>query len=256
MDLLITRMIDRVSQGIVSYLNRSSIFLTTYNEYRDGTGSSAMTLREYPIQSVTSVSIWGQSIPASAPPSNPGTNASRGFFCPPADPFPPGGPQQLVLYGYCFNAPPYGVLVTYKAGYAVVGEPQTVPGGATPSLRVSEPYGRFGRDEGVTYATGVALIKAAAATGLAQGQYYVDPQQGTYYFAAADSAASVLITYSFIPADLEQACLEWMQDRLNYRTRAGEKSKSLGGQETMSFDVNAMPKNVTQMLRSYRRLVL
>lgn len=255
-DLLITRLIDRVSQGIITYLNRDSIFLTSYTEYRDGTGSQRMTLRNYPVQSVSALSIWNQVIPATSLPGSVSGSCSRGFFCPPPTPFPPGSPSQLVLVGYSFNAPPLGVAVTYQAGYAVLAEPQSVPAVASPSLRVNEPYGRFGRDEGVSYSIGGALTKVASNADLSQGQYYVDPVQGIYYFSAADASAPVLISYSYIPADIEQACMEWMQDRYEYKSRVGVKSKSLGGQETVSFDVNAMPKNVMQMLRAYRKLIL
>jgi hypothetical protein len=44
-----------------------------------------------------------------------------------------------------------------------------------------------------------------------------------------------LISYSFIPADLEEACIQMVAERYYYRERVGAMSKALAGQETVSW---------------------
>ena len=40
---------------------------------------------------------------------------------------------------------------------------------------------------------------------------------GVYSFAAVDAGASVLISYGFIPAAINNACIEWVAERYRYR---------------------------------------
>ena len=56
-------------------------------------------------------------------------------------------------------------------------------------------------------------------------------------------------------ADLAIACMDWVAERCAYRTRIGQQSKSLGGQETMAFIVKNVPDFVAAALQPYRRVV-
>ena len=69
-----------------------------------------------------------------------------------------------------------------------------------------------------------------------------------------DAGANVTLSYGYVPADLARAALEWVADRYASRTRIGQSAKTLGGQETTSFVVKAMPDVVDRLLRPYRRV--
>jgi hypothetical protein len=50
----------------------------------------------------------------------------------------------------------------------------------------------------------------------------------------------ILLSYSFVPADLEEATIQMVAERYAYRSRIGEIMKSLGGQETIRYQRGAM----------------
>src|SRR5205085_10787744 len=65
-DALLTALITRTSRQLLSYLRRATILLHTVSEIRDGTGSQSLMLREWPVLSVSSLTIGAQTIaPAS-----------------------------------------------------------------------------------------------------------------------------------------------------------------------------------------------
>ena len=86
------------------------------------------------------------------------------------------------------------------------------------------------------------------------GQYSVS--NGAYTFNAADAGEAMLISYGFVPYDLANACAQWVAELLQYQTRPGVRSKSLGGQETVSYVVGKMPPTVAGIIAPYRRVAL
>jgi hypothetical protein len=159
----------------------------------------------------------------------------------------------LSLRGHEFWRGDSNVSVTYTAGFVVQKEAQTVPASPGPyTVAVNAPNGNWAVDQGVTYANGTALTLVTGTP--STGQYSVS--NGTYTFAAGDASAAVLISYSYIPADIEQACIEMVGERYNYKNRIGTVSKSLGGQETVSFSQKDMPDFIKTMLQPYRRVIL
>ena len=73
-----------------------------------------------------------------------------------------------------------------------------------------------------------AAPRLTAVTGTpAAGQYNVSG--GVYTFAAADAGANVLISYGFIPAAINNACIEWVAERYRYRTRVGQSRRPSAG---------------------------
>ena len=196
-------------------------------------------LRNWPVISVASVTVGSPGVPLL-----PRGNGFRGYDIDAPDDPPAGSPQMLTAP---FGGIPRGdsnVTITYRAGYQITAEPQV---GAA-SVAALAPFGAWGSDEGVTYASGAPL--AAVKPGSeATGSYSV--QNGTYVFAGADVGAPLLISYGFIPADLANAALEWISDRLAYQGRIGMRSKSLGGQETTSYAISAVPAFVTAMVANY-----
>ncbi len=86
------------------------------------------------------------------------------------------------------------------------------------------------------------------------GQYSISG--GVYTFAAADTDAAVLLSYGYVPADLGFCCLDWAAELYSYRARIGQRSKSLGGQETISFIVKDVPDFVATALQPFKRVVM
>jgi hypothetical protein len=78
---------------------------------------------------------------------------------------------------------------------------------------------------------------------------------GVYTFSAADAGANLLVSYGYIPADLAIAVMDWVSDRMAYKDRVGTQSKSLGGQETVSYLVKSMPDFVKMSLQQYANVV-
>lgn len=245
-DLLLTRLIGQVSRFIANYLQRPTLFRQEYVETYDGTGSARLMLRNWPVLSVESLAIGVLTVSAAQAPGH------AGYSMEAWNGLPPGRPQTLTLNGYRFSTGLDNVAVTYAAGYAVDGEAHTVPSGDPYSIGVDAPHGPWAVDEGVSYADGTALTRVTANP--STGQYSIDGR-GNYAFAAADAGSEVLISYSFVPADLEQACIELVAERYRYKDRIGESSKTIGGQVTAAFSLKDMPDYVRELLQPYMSVV-
>ena len=76
-----------------------------------------------------------------------------------------------------------------------------------------------------------------------------------YTFAAADAGAAIaLVLQPTCPQTSRARRSNGSRDRYASRTRIGQSAKTLGGQETASFVVKAMPDFVDRLLRPYRRV--
>jgi len=246
-DAQLSALITRASRAICSYLQRPLLLPHGVTETHAGAGGSLIVLKEWPVLSVSSVAIDGAQIPQSASPRSPGwvLDAWNGV--------PPGRLQALRLRGYSFGGGVHSasVDVTYEAGYRVTAEPHVV---LDDQVAANAPYGPWASDEGVTYANGTALI--ATPNNPATGQYALDAEAGTYDFSAGDVAATVLISYGYVPYDLADAAIELVAERYRYAQRVGEKSHSLGGNETVSFDTTRFTPLVAQLLQPYRNIAI
>jgi hypothetical protein len=245
-DTLIAALITRASRSICSYLQRPLLLPHSVSEVHDGTGGNILVLKEWPVLSVSSVVIDGIAIPQAA-------QQSHGWVLDAWNGVPPGRMQALRLRGYAFGSGSPGarnaasVQVTYQAGYQIASERQIVTAG---EASVAAPFGPWASDSGVTYANGMPLVAVTGAP--TTGQYALDAEAGTYDFAAGDDGAVVLISYGFVPYDLADACIELVSERYKYAQRVGEKTHSLGGNETVSFDTTRFTPLVMQLLQPYR----
>jgi hypothetical protein len=250
-DLALGVLISQLSRNIITGLNRTSVLPKAFTEVRDGTGKCSMMLRNYPVISMTSLTVDGVAIAASPLPTG-GSIAPNGYVLEVTDPEPPGRSQSVHLIGSAFNRGRNNIVHAYNAGYQVSAEPWA----AALAVTVQQPFGAWGSDVGVTNAaTGAALTKVAGTP--AAGQYQLSATVvGGYVFSAADVAANVnvLISYGFVPADLASACMDWTAERYKYRDRIGTISKTLGGQETVSFTVGKTPQFVLDALQPYMRV--
>jgi hypothetical protein len=243
-DSLLASLITRASRDICSYLQRPLLLPRTVTEIRDGNGGTSMILKQWPVIAATSVIACGVTIPPCS------TEFGTGYVFEQWEGAPPGRPQALSLRGYSFPCDAQSVSIVYQSGYQVTAEPQTVSGG---TATVNAPYGKWTSDVGVTYANGTALTKVASAPTV--GQYALDATAGAYDFNSGDDNADVLISYGFIPSDLTDACIEFVSERFKYSEHIGERTHSLGGNETVAFDTTRFTPLIAAMLQPYKNLL-
>jgi hypothetical protein len=250
-DAVLQRLISQCSRMILNYLQRPSLISQTYTDVTDGAGGSHEFLDNWPVTAVSQVVVDGQVIPESV--MQIGQNSQvAGWRFEAWDGFGPGSQQPVELIGHKFRCGRLNVSIAYTAGYLVAGEAQTVAQvGEAYQVTASQLIGPWAADGGVTYANGSAL--AAVVSSPAQGQYSV--ADGVYTFNAADVGQAVLLSYSFTPADLEDACINWVSERFRYRDRIGQKTKSLGGQETASYDLSDIPGYIKAQLQPYAKVL-
>jgi hypothetical protein len=248
-DAILGGLITRVSTMIRGYLNRPFLLPKIYSELYNGAGTSSLVLYNFPVigtqlgdlvVSGATITLAPTPTPTNAVNSSPPLTAPFGYRINPWNGIPPGNNQVVNLIGAAYPQGYQNVAVTYTAGYEVVNEAATVPGGGGPyTVTPATPYGIWASDEGVTL-DGVALTAVAGTP--AAGQYQPPDPNATptprlvYTFNAAQAGAQVLLSYGYVPADLEQVALEVISERSSYRRRAGVRQQVLASQETIVYD--------------------
>jgi hypothetical protein len=250
-DALLARLITDVSGAIGAYLGRPALTPRPFVERYDGDGKARLFLRRYPVLQITSLLIDNVAVAAAVAPASGGPYAN-GYLLEVWDGLPPGRPQPLDVFGTLFRKGRQNVAISYSAGYAVSNESATVPASPGPySVTAAAPFGPWASDAGVSYANGTALLAVTGSPGA--GQYNV--ASGVYSFAAADAGAAVLLTYGFIPAAINNACIEWVAERYRYRTRVGQSAQTVAGQQTASYSLKDIPDFIRASLDPYRSVV-
>jgi len=243
-DDLLSALISQISRGILNYLNRPSLVPTTYMDVIDGTNKASVLLRYWPVQSISSCVIDDRSIPRSL------SFSQTGFVLEPPGFSPPGSMQRLSLRHDVFHQGVQNITISYFAGYQFT-ETFSVPETAPFSITLDASLGMPCSNIAVIDSNGRTLSLAAQDPDA--GQYTIASQ--TYSFNAADAGLMVDITYGYVPADIAMAAKEWAAERYSYRSRIGQSSKSLGGQETVAFIVKDIPDFVARILQPYRCVV-
>jgi hypothetical protein len=254
-ETVLAQLITQISRAILNILDRPSILPANYTEVLNGSHGHSVLLRNWPVNSVSSCLINGVTIPASPPLSSNG-RPQMGYVLDMADSSPPGRMQRLYLRHYCFAPGVQNISVSYNAGY-LYSESFAIP--QSGSRIAAAPYGSWGSDMGVTFENGSIGQALTSASSLNSYQYSINlstaPDIATYQFSTDHIGEVVTINYGYVPSDLATCCLEWAAERYAYRSRIGQQSKSLGGQETVSFIVKEMPDYVARVLQPYRRVV-
>lgn len=237
---LIKQLISATSTIIFNKLNRARLFSQTFTRVFDGQGTYQIVLPDYPVTSISSVQMGAALIPAVPLPVPNQTftpnanNTYYGYRVVPWSGNLPGDPAVLEFVNGVWWWGVQNIKITYNAGYLISSEAWTVP--SSNQVTVLQPQGMWCKDSGVVYAsTGVALLPVASAPSMGEYVPPSDSAPGLYTFSSADMGANVLISYSFVPVDLTEACNQFVAERYSYRMRIGEESKSLGGQETIKF---------------------
>lgn len=238
-DSILIQLITSCSQSIYAKLSRARLYNQTFTRYIDGVGNYQLVLPDYPVTAINSIQMGAQILnPSPLPVPNqsviPPNNAGYGFRFIPWSGNLPGEPAVVEFVNGYFYPGTQNIKVVYKAGYLIQSESWLVPVSSF-AVTVLQPQGIWSFDNGVTYANGNPLTPVTSSP--ATGQY-IPPgptNPGVYTFSAGDVGTQVFISYSFIPADLEEACIQFVAERLSYRGRIGELDKSLGGQETIRY---------------------
>lgn len=249
-DSLLLRLIAAASLFVKNNISINGAGVGTYDELYDGNGQRFMLLRQWPVLDVELIAMQsGYNLVAKSV-GNPRSNGW--YLSTPAT--PTAGCQTLYLWGYAFPLGRGTVNVVYTAGFKCVGEIHHVESDGVISPPGTLPIVTFNtwvQDFGVTDEDGVPFVKVDSTP--AEDEYSVD-EDGVYTFNVANIGDTVLVSYGYIPADLEQAVIQLVGEGLKYQDRIGVKSKTLGGQETISYDNSFMTKSVDLLLSTYRRV--
>ena len=265
-DQLLTRLIAQCSAAARNYMQRPLLTRQNYTELRSGVGNQVMMLRNWPVVKVNSLVINNTTIPA-APAMQAGTPGSTyspsaqqsGWTLQTWDGTSAGLPQNLTVAGYCFQRGQNNVQINYDAGYCVTAQTLAVPAISPYAKTVTPLFGSWSQDDGVIYAASGSALTAITSGAPAVGQYLVTPDynngSGTaqYVFKAGDANANLQLSYSYIPADVEQAVIELVGERYSYKQRIGQRSMSVGGQTTASYNLDAFPMWIQNMLDQYKK---
>ena len=228
-DSVLASLITAISAAVLADLGRTVLPAIVTDTLRGGFDS--LPLRQWPVTSIVGVTVDGVALAAAPVPG------VAGWWLDPPDPTPPASAQWLHSIAGCFPRGRRNIAVTYRAGYEVLGEAALVPAAAPYVVTAQAPFGAWCLDTGVLGSPGPYTVAA-----------------GIYTFTAASAGAAITLSYGYVPADLARACLEWVADRYAARSRIGVSAKTLGGQETASFVVKAMPDVVSRLLQPYRRV--
>ena len=230
-DNLLSGLISAISQAILADIGRSSILPSMVQETLDGGGETSIALRQWPVTQLISCAVAGLPLALATGPGQ------SGILVDAADPAPPGAMQRVIFKSGVFPIGQQAITIVYRAGYEIRSEMAIVPMAAPYVVSVQAPFGSWAVDTGIVGASTAYSVTA-----------------GIYTFGAADAGASVALSYGYVPRDLSRAACEWVADRYVARTRIGQSAKTLGGQETTSFIVKAMPDVVSRLLQPYRRV--
>ncbi len=241
---MLSRLITGASRMINNHCERDGFYIRSVTELQNGGLTNQLFLRQYPVISVTALSINTQAVSAQTNPPY-----GTGYMLEPWNGNDACGPQAVTVYGStpiaCLANSLLGtnnVSITYQAGYQQVDTFTLV---STTTYTTARPWSS---DQGVSYASGAALVKVAASP--AQGQYTVS-SSGVYGFSAADEGVPLAVTYGYTPEDLQQACIELVGERYRTRQRIGMTSQGLGGQETTTFSQKSMNDFILESINPF-----
>jgi hypothetical protein len=245
-DVTLSNLVTAASRAIYAAISRPALLPQTYNETID-LESDRTYLRNWPVLQVSSVTLDGLVLPPASLTSN---EPALGYLLQPGDTAPPGRPQAIDLFGRRYHRRRQRLDVIYEAGYAIQSETWTAPAAAPFTVTASAPFGPWASDLGVVYASSELALQAMKAAASA-GRYSVT--NGIYAFNSSDAGATLAISYGFIPQDLAQAATELAAERFRAADRIGLRSKSVGGQETIAYDVSGVSASVEALIAPYKR---
>jgi len=241
-DSSLSRLIDAASQHTLNYLDRQGFGAADHTQNFSGNGKTGMLLRNWPVLSIESVGVGGRLIPEAT--LGVGGLPSRGYRI--SD--PRNAPQSIDLHGYRFDyrCP---CQVIYRAGFessqsfTLVDTDGSVT--AQPSLG-----GQWVSDKGVTLdGTDASAVEGDPSS----GEYSVI--EGLYTFNTSDAGKEAIISYVYVPTTVSFAVTEMIGEWYARKDRIGVLSKTLGGQETVTFSDKDMNESIRSSLQHYRNVI-
>lgn len=241
-DPLLMRILSSTSKFVLRYLGRPSMDMSVIETY-DSYGKSFLVLKYYPVVEVLGVSFLGKPV---QPAGGDGFNTPYTYGWVLENP-EGAAAHKITMHGGLFPKGRSSVKVEYKSAYVQRDYAAEVP--ADPPFTVTMP------DFVIRYisvvAAGVELQKVEGDP--FSNQYSVD-SSGALVFNASLAGLDVVVSYVYVPGDIEQATWELVAARYRYMDRIGYTSKSLGGQETVSFAPNRIDAYTASLLAPYRRV--
>lgn len=246
-DTQLTRLIDAASRFVFGYINRDSFIEQSYTQNFKGNGKQGMLLRNWPVTAITSVGVNSMAIPAAVFNST-GYPTTHGYAL--SDDRDSQVSLDLFGYSYLLGTP---CRIVYVSGYSTSENYEILASDSPDTTNVFTPSsgGQWVSDSGVTIGGNVA-VKVTSTP--ASGEYSVD-SWGTYTFSNDDDGQEAIISYSYAPWDISFATTELIGEWYRRKDRIGMLSKTLGGQETVSFSTKDMNDSVREMLQNYRNVV-
>lgn len=229
-DVMIARLVTSVSRLAMNCMGRDTLARTVRTETYRGGRTSVLVLRTWPVISVGSVALAPITTPL----------AAGDYSLEPIR--PAGGSQRLYLgNGRTFMASgPAGVGITYTTGFVTTERLTADDDASAPKVSTSMCWLA---DEGVTTPDGTPITPYTVADGL-------------YTLPAAQAGQDVLVTYSYVPPDIEQAVISEVGMTVRSRAHIGESSKALpGGGGTQSYLPVALSDLTKLALQNYARVV-
>lgn len=232
-DPLIQSLIPRESRAIERYTGFRFPVVERTGVRLNGTGTSLLMLPDQPILSVSALSIDGVDVPAADSSSGTGYQFDESTL--------------YLASGQRFPMGRMNVQCSWIAGYRDTVD-DVIPSGNTPTLWIRAP-GAPSTIYSITDDTGTAFVETANAP--AAGEYSFNAPNIT--FNASDAGRAITVDMSYVPADVEQACIEMVGLDLKQRDNLGIRSKTLAN-ESISYEGAGMTESVRQMLRPYRKV--
>lgn len=265
-DPQIQSFVDGASQSFLTLTSLPYIGLTTFTERRNGTGTSSITSRNRPLQTISSLTINSLSIPFTADSTTPG------YY------FIPGESVIYLTGGYSwtsryFAAIGFGgypgkflkgfgnVIISGTAGYpnqsaSVLAEiPAAVPP-AVVSFYSNPLFVQLVVSAGATVInlnTNVPLVQVAGPTPTS-GQFVLN-SDAVFVFAAADAGIPVQITYSTIgiPLDVQQAVYEMVGWAYKERDRVAVTTEHFADNLSQSYAKTPFSERAKLTIQRYTR---
>lgn len=274
---LIQQEITAYSQNILTRTGRRNLSrILAFSENYDGTGSDLQQLRNYPILSVSALSVGGRAVPQSSGPNNAGWvidesgsqaaiairgGGSYGNWSAGETPWRGGGwgngnAPPLGLPAFRFAEGRMNVAVSYVAGYTLEAlETPTVPGSGPATVAVSQAA-QFWRDLGVSLSDGTMLEAVSGAPGPLQynAPAYAVAPLGVYTFNAAQAGAEVNVDYLYggTPTDLSEAAARLVAVQYRRRQWLGQVSQMQPGVGTTSYSRLELELDTMGVIERYK----